>query len=134
MSFKIFHRKRKPAELKRLGVHDGYHLTWEKKELPGSGAQQYAWETYGLPPYPRFGNGNIHVTNPLRETSPASYTFQAVGIVGSPPQGQLQGQFVTQPLMDPTVAEYAGIVLPGVIPNNISPNQVVTGAKATLNP
>lgn len=134
MSLRIFHRKRTATEKKRLGVNDGYHLTWEKKPLPGAGAGQYAWETYGLPAYARFGTGNIHVTNPLRETSPASYSFQSVGVVGVPPQGVLQGQFTTQPLMDPRTAEQTGIVIPGVIVNNVSPNQIVNGAKATLNP
>jgi len=134
MSLRIFHRKRTATEKKRLGVNDGYHLTWEKKPLPGMGAMQYAWETYGLPPYARFGFGNIWVQNPLRETFPASYTFQNVGVVGIPPAGQFQGQFTTQPLMDPTSAELAGIVLPGAIQNNYSPNAIVNGAKAVLNP
>jgi len=134
MSLRIFHRKRTAVEKKRLGVADGYHLTWEKKQLPGAGAQQYAWETYGLPAYPRFGTGNIWVQNPLHETFPGTYTFQNVGIVGIPPAGQLQGQFTTQPLMDPTTAEMAGLVIPGAIQNNFSPNAIVNGAKATLNP
>ena len=133
----IWHRKRKPnehGEIKRYGVHDGYHLTWQKRELPGAGAGQYSWETYGLPQYARDGFGNIHVEQPLRETFPGAYTFQNVGIVGIPPAGQLQGQFVTQPLMDPTSAEQSGIVLPGVIPNSVSYNTIVNGAQAQLNP
>lgn len=117
--FQIHHRKRSPAK----SIGKGYHLHWERKALPGAGAGQYAWETYGLPPYARFGFGNIHVTNPLRETSPASYAFQAVGIVGNPPSSLVQGQFVTQPLMDPSVAANIGIVAPGVVsggPNAIT--------------
>jgi len=131
--FAIFHRRRKPHEV-RKGVDGGSHLTWEKRELPGAGAGQYSWETFGLPPYARFGFGNITVQNPLRETFPASYTFQSVGIVGVPPQGLLQGQFTTQPLMDPASAQAAGIVLPGAVPNSFSINGIVNGAKATLNP
>lgn len=119
--FRIFHRTRTPKEV--LGTAHNYHLTWEKQELPGAGAQQYSWETYGLPPYARFGFGNINVTNPLRETAPASYVFQSVGVVGIPPAGMLQGQFITQPLMDPDTAANIGIVLPGSVtpaPNSIS--------------
>jgi hypothetical protein len=114
---------RDKPETKRLGANAGYHLTWERKTLPGAGAGQYAWETYGLPPYARFGHGNINVTNPLRETFPAAYHFQAVGIVGNPPSSMVQGQFITQPLMDGTVAIDAGIVTTGAIsggPNAIN--------------
>lgn len=135
VSFNIFHRKRTASEkLKRMGTRDGFHLTWEKKTLPNAGAGQYAWETYGLPPYARDGFGNIHVENPLRETFAAAYAFQNVGIVGIPPSGVLQGQLTTQPLMDPSIAENSGVVLPGAIPNNLSTNNVVLGAQATLNP
>lgn len=128
-AFRIHHKKRTGAET-RLGVRDGYHLTWEKKELPGAGAGQYAWETFGLPPYAPFGFGNINVQNPSNATQPASYVFQAVGVVGNPPQGFVQGQFVTQPLMDPNVAVAIGIVAAGAIPappNMISSNSPILG-------
>lgn len=111
--FRIFHRKRTHKEI--LGTTHNSHLTWEKKELPGAGAGQYAWETLGQPIFPVFGRGNIHVENPLKETFPASYVFQSVGVVGIPPTGVLQGQFVTQPLMDPDTAANIGIVLPGSV-------------------
>jgi hypothetical protein len=131
----IFHRKRTAREkLKVLGTKGDYHLTWEKKPLPGAGAGQYAWETYGLPAYARDGFGNIHVEQPLHDTFPGSYVFQNVGIVGIPPSGQLQGQFTTQPLMDPALAEAAGIVLAGAVPNAVTYNGIVNGAKAQLNP
>jgi hypothetical protein len=126
--FRIFHRKRRPQEV--LGTAHNYHLTWERQELPDAGAGQYSWETYGLPPYARFGFGNINVTNPLRETFPASYVFQSVGIVGIPPSGMLQGQFITQPLMDPDTAANIGVVLPGSVqaaPNAISNSSPVLG-------
>lgn len=126
--FRVFHRKRTHKEV--LGTAHNSHLTWEKQELPGAGAGQYSWETYGLPPYARFGFGNINVQKPLRETFPASYVFQSVGVVGLPAAGQLQGQFVTQPLMDPDTAANIGIVLPGSItpaPNSISNSSPVLG-------
>jgi hypothetical protein len=119
--FRMYHKPRSTKV--KLGVKHDYHLTWEKKELPGAGAQQYAWETLGLPPYAQFGFGNINVTNPLRETFPASYVFQGVGIVGNPPKSIVQGQFITQPLLDPGTAETLGIVLPGAVtpgPNAIA--------------
>lgn len=124
--FRVHHKKRKPV---RMGMHDGYHLTWERKELPGAGAGQYAWETYGLPPYARFGFGNINVQNPLKETFPASYVFQAVGLVGNPPSSIVQGQFITQPLMDPNTSEALGLTLPGAVN---APNAVVTNASPSL--
>lgn len=121
--FAIHHERRSKKALTKLGTADHYRMTFEKKELPGAGAQQYAFETLGLPAYPVFGYSGAHVENPLRETFPASYVFQAVGLVGNPPLSISQGQFITQPLMDPSTAASTGIVLPGVItpgPNAIS--------------
>src|ERR1700729_2709872 len=113
--FSVQHTPRKHGKLTVLGTRGHSKLRWEKKELPGAGAGQYAWETYGLPPYAVYGFGNINVTNPLRETFPASYVFQAVGIVGNPPLSMIQGQFITQPLMDPDTAANIGIVTPGSV-------------------
>jgi hypothetical protein len=127
--FRMHHKPRTTKQ--RLGTDDDYKLTWERRILPGAGAGQYAWETYGLPPYAVFGFGNINVTNPLRETSPASYVFQSVGIVGLPPKSVLQGQFTTQPLLDPGTAANLGIVVPGAIQQ--SPNAIV-GASPLLGP
>lgn len=118
--FRIFHSERKPVV--RQGVADGYHLTWEKQKLPDAGAGQYSWETFGLPPYARYGFGNINVQQPLHETFPASYVFQSVGVVGNPPSSLVQGQFITQPLMDPDTAANFGVVTPGAIP--ASPNMI----------
>lgn len=116
----------KQDAIKKLGRGRHYAMTWEKKELPGAGASQYAWETYGLPMSPTYCVGNIVVTNPLRETFPGGYVFQAVGLVGIPPQGQIQGQFITQPLIDPFSAESLGVVAPGAI--SVGPNSIVNGA------
>lgn len=110
----------------KIGKHSHYQVTWERKELPGAGAGQYSYETYGQPITPTYGRGNINVTNPLRETSPGHYVYQSVGIVGSPPQGVLQGQFITQPLLDPNAAAAYGIVANNVIPSG--PNAIVNGA------
>lgn len=133
--FSIRHSKagaNKPGKQVRLsGGRGTAQLTWEKRELPGAGAQQYAWELLGLPPYPTFGYSGSHVTNPLRETFPASYVFQAVGIVGNPPLSIIQGQIITQPLMDPGMAVNNGIVLPGAVSGG--PN-AITNASPILAP
>lgn len=121
-----FRIRHKQGEITKLGTSGHSRLTWERKELPGAGAGQYAWETYGLPPCAQFGFGNIQVQNPLRETFPASYVFQAVGVVGNPPSSILQGQFITQPLMDPDTAANVGVVTPGAI--NPGPNAIVSSA------
>jgi hypothetical protein len=107
-------------------VGKGYHLHWQKRDLPGAGAGQYAYESLGLPPYAVFGFGNINVQNPLRETFPASYVFQSVGIVGNPPSSIVQGQIITQPLMDPSFAQNIGIITPGAV--NAGPNAIVNNA------
>lgn len=126
--FKI-HRKTtqehfRDGTFKELGT--GYHLEWQRRQLPGAGAGQYSWETYGLPPYARFGFGNINVQQPLKETFPASYVFQAVGLVGNPPLSIVQGQFITQPLMDPDIAANLGVVTPGAISGG--PNAITNSA------
>lgn len=130
--FRIHHGKRgdtsRQGDITRKG--QGYHLTWEKRDLPDAGAGQYSWETLGLPPYAPYGFGNINVTNPLRETFPASYVFQAVGIVGNPPKSIVQGQFTTQPLMDPSNAVNNGIVAPGAIA--LGPN-IIANSSPLLN-
>ncbi len=120
--FRIFGKR---SAIEKLGTRGHERLTWEKKELPGAGAGQYAWETYGQPISTFFGN-SILVKSPLRETFPAVYVFQSVGMVGIPPQGILQGQFVTQPLLDPNRAQALGIVSPGSIATG--PNAIVNGA------
>lgn len=125
--FRIHHDERPPGKV--LGK--GYQMHWERKTLPGAGAGQYAFETLGLPPYPVYGRGNINVTNPLRETFPASYAFQAVGVVGNPPTSIVQGQFITQPLMDPSAAANMGVVTPGAI--NPGPNAILSPSP-TLGP
>lgn len=121
--FAIFGKR---TDKHKIGTDGHAKLTWERKELPGAGAGQYAWETYGLPAYPPYGSGNINVQNPLRETFPAAYVFQAVPTVGLPSQGIIQGQFVTQPLVDPNNAAAFGIVAPGAL--NTGPNAIVNGA------
>ena len=128
--FAIHHSRRTPKQLTKLGTRDHYRMTFEKKALPGAGAGQYAYETLGLPPYPVYGYSGAHVQNPLRETFPASYVFQAVGLVGNPPLSMVQGQFITQPLMDPSTAADVGIVAPGAIapgPNAITNSSPVLG-------
>jgi hypothetical protein len=126
--FRIFNQKRGPAERisdASAGAFTPKGLTWEHKPLPGQGAMQYSWETYGLPGVARFGFGNINVTNPLRETSPFGIAMQTVPQVGGPYAGAFQGQFVTQPLMDPNNAAALGIVTPNSQP--APPNAVQYG-------
>lgn len=125
--FNLFHKPRQRKEV--LGIDDDAHylLTWERKTMPSPGAMNYAWETYGLPAYGRDGRGNIHVERQSYVSGPANYVFQSVGVVGVPPAGILQGQFVTQPLMDPDAAVASGFVLPGALLNS-APNVIDKGA------
>jgi hypothetical protein len=115
----LFHRKRSKQQVLagiRPTAQQPWKLTFEFKPLPGAGAEQYAFETLELPPYPVMGNSAGSVKKPLRETSPASYQLQTAVLIGNPPSGTFQGQFVTQPLMDPNTAIALGITVPGSIP------------------
>lgn len=110
----IFHKKRKPEHVRKTVGHEK-EFVWEKRDLPSAGANSYAFLSQGLPLYTYWGNG-IRVTNPLRETTPASYAKQTAAIIGNPYSGYFQGQFVTQPLMNPNNATALGIVQPGQLP------------------
>lgn len=112
----IFHRKRIPEEIKSSAVAGGV-LTWERKELPNAGAMQYAFETYGTPAYSfLLGNGANFIQRPLRETQPAMWANFTVPILPNPPQNIFQGQFATQPLVDPNTAQALGLAGQGTIP------------------
>jgi len=128
--FDIFHTKRQPRHvIKDIGGHHKFVL--ERRDLPSAGAQQYAFLSQGLPLY-AVSRGNILVTNPLHETFPAAYAQYAVGLIGNPPSGYFQGQFTTQPLMNPNQANALGIIEPGQLPPGAY-NSIPTGAP-TLAP
>lgn len=92
-------------------------MTWERKELPNAGAMQYAYETYGTPVYDFvIGNGATFVRRPLRETTPALWAHFTAPITGNPPSNVFQGQFATQPLVDPNTAQALGLTVAGAIP------------------
>lgn len=110
--FNIFHRQRKPRD---VFVGKQHEFVWEKRPLPSAGANSYAFLTQGLP-VTSIARGNILVTNPLRETFPGSYAKQTAVLVGNPPFGYFQGQFVTQPLMNPNQASALGIADPNALP------------------
>jgi hypothetical protein len=112
----IWHRKRKPREIYSSAVAGGV-LAWEKKSLPSGGATTYAFETYGTPIYDFVnGNGATYIRNPLLETQPAQWANFTVPVVPNPPLNTFQGQFATQPLVDPNTAQALGLTGDGAIP------------------
>lgn len=125
----IFHRKQHGADLIRKTKNNApYPLVWQRKELPDAGAGQYAFETYGTPTYDfALGNGATFIRKPLRATSPAQWQKFTWPILL--PSNNYQGQFATQPLMDPNSAIAAGFMSPGNVPpdayNQIPPSGLV---------
>lgn len=111
---KIWHRLRKPKEIISSAVAGGV-LTWQKRELPSGGATTYAFETYGTPLYDFVvGNGATFIRRPLVETQPAQWAnFTAPILTAS---NIFQGQFATQPLVDPNTATALGLTVEGAIP------------------
>lgn len=110
----IFNRRRKHIE--KIG-NAIYSLVWERKRLPDAGAGQYAFESYGTPTYDfALGNGATFVRFPLQETQPARWANFVSPIIANPPQNIFQGQFATQPLMNPTTADALAITGPGSVP------------------
>lgn len=115
--FSIFHRRRGPREIIKGAATSGGVMLWERKELPGAGAGQYAYETYGTPVYDfALGNGAAVVQRPLRETFPAQWAKHTAPVLSNPPLNTFQGQIATQPLVDPNTAVALGLTDPGVIP------------------
>jgi hypothetical protein len=115
-----------------FGYGAPYHQAWEYRQLPGAGALQWAWETLALPLYTPIGAGTRNqrqfkatASNPVM-VAVQGITIQPLG--GSPIQGDLTGEFVTQPLMDVQQAEASGIVYPSY---NAPPNQFELPATAT---
>lgn len=126
-ALKIYHTPR-DSKQQWADSTDTTLLAFERKELPGAGAGQYAWEVLGLPVYWPFGNSAAFVTNPLRETSPFSYAYHAVGLVGVPAVGVIQGQFATQPLIDTTSAQNIGALASNLGAGVGDFNQIPTGS------
>jgi hypothetical protein len=132
--FQIWHRKRKHEEILG-GLAAGGMLVWERKKLPDAGAGQYAFETYGTPVYDfALGNGATFIRHPLVATQPALWANYTAPILSNPPSNIFQGQFATQPLMDPNTAVALGVTVQNAIPAdnyNLIPPE---GPAISLNP
>lgn len=107
-----------------FGYGAPYHQAWEFRPLPGAGAKQWAWETLALPLYTPIGAGTRNQRQfKATASSPVMVAVQGITIVpisGAPIQGDLTGQFITQPLLDIQQAEASGMILP---PYTTAPNQ-----------
>lgn len=113
----IWHEARKAKDLVVGGAAAGGRLIWQRKTLPDAGAGQYAFETYGTPLYDfALGNGATFIRHPFVETQPAMWAGFTAPVLGNPPQNIYQGQFATQPLMDPNTAVANGLTVEGAIP------------------
>lgn len=126
----IFHKRRKPREID-TGITGG-HLVWERRELPGAGAGQYSFETYGTPVYDfALGNGATFIRRPFRETSPFGWAKFTAPVLPNPPSNIFQGQWATQPLVDPNTAVALNLTVDGAISpdayNTVQPASVYPG-------
>lgn len=110
-----------------FGIGVPYKRVWEHRDLPGAGANQWAWETLALPMYTPIGAGTQNKRQ-FRATAsnPVMVAVQGITIVpigGAPIQGDMIGQFMTQPLMDISQAEGSGIVYNPYLAYATPPNQ-----------
>ena len=115
MTWKIFKggKKNRHVNVGQRGL--AADMTWVYRPLPGAGAGQYAYETYGTPTYDfALGNGATFVRKPLKETQPAFWVNNQWPILSS--SNLFQGQFATQPLLDPNTAVALGITVQDAIP------------------
>jgi len=115
--FEIWHQRRKARDVIIGGAAAVGRLVWQRKVLPDAGAEQYAFETYGTPIYDfALGNGATFIRHPFVETQPARWVNYSAPILSNPPLNTFQGQFATQPLMNPNTAVALGVTVEGAIP------------------
>lgn len=110
-------------EAARAHFMGGFRLVYERKELPGYGSvQQYALESYGLPPFPPSGP-SITIREPLGPgTSAPLYTLQSVPLAGIPTQA---GMLYGAPLFDPNLPGFVGTAPTNrtFVPNVVDPTR-----------
>lgn len=109
-------------EAARAHFTGGYALVYQRKELPGYGsAQQYALESYGLPPFPPSGP-SITVREPLGYCYAPLYSLHSVPLAGIPTQA---GMLYGAPLFDPNIPGFVGNAPANrvLVPNVVDPNK-----------
>lgn len=112
MAWGFFNRRKDDSpdphgiEAARAHFAGGFRLVYQRKELPAYGsAQQYALESYALPPFPPSGP-SITVRQPLGPgTNPQLYTLHSVPLAGIPTQA---GYIYGAPLFDPSLPGFVG--------------------------
>lgn len=87
------------------------HVAFEYRELPGSGARQYAYETLALPMYTPIGWGvaNQQSFNPYG--SPVVAWDQTLGIQSLIYNGNYTGQITSAPLFNTDSADNSDLVV-----------------------
>lgn len=108
-----------------------YHAVWEQKRMPDPGAQPFAWEALGLPPFTPIGPA-VANRDQIRATFSQLYSLQAVPLQGMP---IVAGQIFGQPLYDPDQDKSGGYV--GGDPVAISPlvsHNIPASVAASIGP
>lgn len=87
------------------------HVAFEYRELPGSGARQYAYETLALPMYTPIGWGvaNQDAFEPFG--SPVVAWSQTLGIESLIYNGNYSGQITSSPLLNTDSADNSDLVV-----------------------
>lgn len=117
-NLRLVRRRREKNDVSDYGTPSLFHMRFEHRELPDAGAQQYANESLALPPYmPWQGISN---TRSFQSQQAPIVTRQGVVLSGVIPAGQMSGQIVTQPLLDPSLSQNLGIT-PLALANNQMP-------------
>jgi hypothetical protein len=91
-----------------------FHLSWERKQLPDPGAQNYAFESYGLVAFPPSGP-SVTTRQPVvpLPLGPQMYSWQGVRLDGIP---LVAGQIHGQPLFDPQLPGFTEGLPPQISP------------------
>lgn len=99
------------------------HIAFERRELPGSGARQYAFETLALPMYTPIGWGVANKDSFDPNGSPIVGWDQTIGIDSLIYNGDYTGQIVSQPLLNTDSTDNSDLVVAAfgqsyVLPDN----------------
>lgn len=86
-------------------------LKWQRKRLPSPGAQNYAFETYGLSEFAVPGPGYGPRAELRTLQGPQSY-LPTNAVVTNGLGGVVAGQIILQGLYDPNTNTYAGVPIP----------------------
>lgn len=108
-------------EIGENGFGAPFHIAFEYRELPGSGARQYAYETLSLPMDTPIGNAVANVDSFDAYGSPIVGWEQTYGIESLIYNGNYSGQVTSTPLFNVDSVDNSELLVNDYFNNNDLP-------------